>query len=229
MKLIIVAISALIVAGCGGSGSQPASPSTQSVYSYVLQQNVTTDLKHIVFFNTSTGQIQGTAFVTPDVLAVPFPVNKYDAVVTDPIPFLGTATVSSTPNGYMVNVAATAAGTYTNITPGGNSGFTYTISNPIPAENRGPYLSALTRTHDASGTVERIRFSMNNSTFAVQTLSVSDLYGGAVGDGTLHNQVTLLDDGLRLSTPQVTADRNAGVPMVIDPKTGVISYSSTIH
>lgn len=139
---IVLSVS-LLLAGCGSGTSTPATaqPAQQNnsgatVYHSVLKSaDITTTLKHIVFFNTTTstfikydnlvtitkGSIRDQAFVCDAILEVPLPFNEQDAIAANPVdPLL-----------------------YTVVRQSGG----YFLKNNMSGETTGPYASAIKRSN----------------------------------------------------------------------------------
>ena len=164
LTLLAAFILLWALAGCGGSGSSSTATATpagaKTYFSVVQQSNVTTQLKHIVFFNTTTlfnylgrdvpkGTVLDQAFVDDALLAVPVNDNRTDVVVCEPVDPAVTSVTKL--NGR------------------------YVVANTTTGTIQGSYSSARTRTNNESG-VTFLTFNMLSNNFAVYVTPASMMY-----------------------------------------------------
>jgi hypothetical protein len=202
--LTIMALSALW--GCGSGSSTSEKPVTY--HSVLKQADITTKMKHIIFFNSSShskygvapvpaGTILGQAFVDDAILSVPIP--DYGVGVSD--------ASGSGDNAGSIAVSVIVAdpvdpATTTIITQAGR----YFVKNTVSGYMTGPYDSAVTRGNTDS-TVKLIVFDMlDGSIKAIRTVPASSMYANILDDGAvlLPNIDNL--DAARLSVDTMTGN-----------------------
>ncbi len=154
---------ALLLGGCGGGGSDPVAvtattPTTaKTYYSVIKQATITTQLKHFLYFDRSTGTIIGQGFATDEVLAVPLSDPTRDVIIADPIDPAAYTIVATSDNTYM-------------------------LKHLDNGEETGPYPSAITRGY--ADWAEWIVFDMQTGDILwVVGAPAINIYGSIIDNG----------------------------------------------
>lgn len=198
MKLIVLISGFFLLVGCGGSnGTSPAvAPAGAVTYRSLLRQaDITTQFKHIIFFNTTTltnylgrptvdkGTVLGQAFVNDDVLAVPIPYGDTDVIIADPVdPVQSTVVVQN--GSYLLTTTATGITT-------------------------GPYLSAITRTN-TNAYIGYITFDMLTGNINSVSSPASVMYLNMLDNGAILAPAGGVYDGYGINSGHWKVDTITG-------------------